>query len=247
MGSGPILSISRQDMDLALSRSARQVLQDNWRVLSAISKTQFLVGLRNPSAVVPNVLPSEAANYVGARLEFVGGVLGGVTPVPSSETPGQTTPTASGGRVATTIVSVASSTSGPLATTVSLADACPVNPTNEPFIVYCPVTRVVQVPGGVASGTAVSAAQALFDDAYTVPANGAVLLAIALQDGASASPIQVSRDGGSSWYALLRGQPLPAGQEYDVAVPVYAGDEWTVSCVDATTVGVLRALYQPDV
>ncbi len=247
MGAGPLTALSRQDVDLALSRSTRQVLQQNWRVLAGISTTQFTVALRNPAAVVPNVLPSAAANYVGARLEFVGGALGGVSPVPSTQTPGLTTPTSAYGRVEAIVASVVSSTSSSsLVTTVTLEDALPAEPSNEPFIVYAPTTRVVEVPGGVADGTTVASSQALFSPAYTVPANGTVLLGIALENGAQASAIQVSRDDGTSWYALLRGQALPAGQEYDVAVPVYAGDQWTVSCVDATTVGILRAMYQPD-
>lgn len=124
-----------EDIGYQLARHTRQVMQDNWAVLAPVSDTQFTVRLANPAAVVPNVLSDDAANYVGARIEFVAGILGGITPT-AQQLPQMSSPVTAYGRVSVTIKSVATTT-GPLTTTVTLNSALPAQPAaGDRFIVY---------------------------------------------------------------------------------------------------------------
>jgi hypothetical protein len=140
-----------RDLALALSRHTASVLQSNWMVgaVLAISPlAEIAVVLQNPAGanpstapVYPNVLPSDAASYAGARLEFVSGILGGITPASN----GSPSPY---GRISTTIKSVTTNLGPPPSTVMVLNDPLPVAPSpGDRFIIYR------QVPTGSVSGT----------------------------------------------------------------------------------------------
>ena len=127
-----------RDLALALSRHTHSVLQSNWmvgEVLSITPAAEIVVVLQNPmgtttAPVYPNVLASDAANYVGARIEFTSGLLGGIVPLSG----GETSPY---GRISSTIKSVTTNTGPPPSTIMVLSDALPAEPNpGDRFVIY---------------------------------------------------------------------------------------------------------------
>ncbi len=111
-----------------------------------------------------------------------------------------------------------------------------------------PVTdQPVVIPGTQPDGTTLAADGSLLTAAYAVPGPGFILLAFAVSGAASASAVQHTRDGGTTWYNLRRGRAWEPGNEYNVSVPVVSGDQWNVRVASATTIGTLRALFAPSI
>lgn len=188
-----------RDLALALARHTQSVLQDNWAVgkVLSISPAEIVVILQNPagadpqtSPVFPNVLPSDAPNYSGARIEFVSGVLGGITPN-SNGTPALT------GRISTTIKSVTTTQSG---TVMVLSDDLPVAPSpGDRFIIYRSAGSAIS--GSVtanqgAAGTAawpVTAAQGTPGTAPWPVTNLPTAIAGPVADGSAAVAVAVNQ------------------------------------------------------
>lgn len=140
-------TIGRLDLEEALAHKSTNVLEGNWQVAAAAAAgaTQFTVSLVNPAAITPNVGPSDAENFVNARLVFWGGNV------------------AAGGALnrgfSTEIATVASSTaSGTLVTTVTVKDAMPAALTvGDSFTIFRTIAVTVTASENIAEvgGTAV--------------------------------------------------------------------------------------------
>lgn len=251
--------LSIRSMETALSQHTRAVQQDNWQVLAGISTTQFTVSLINPAGtathpVVPNAL--DGSSYVGCEIEFTSGVNSG-------ETAGVATAT---GRVSAPILSVIS-VGNPVVTTVTLSAALPVVPAaGDSFTIYRVPANVtvnapenlaqvggqnVPTPGGIAAVPITNAPQSiasvapgaiaangtLLTAAYTVPANGSIVLAVTLAVAAVSSVLQVTRNNGTFYGNLNNGVALSAQDEFDANIPVKSGDIVQFALVTATTLG----------
>ena len=111
-----------------------------------------------------------------------------------------------------------------------------------------PVTdQPATVPDALADGSAVSAGAVLFSTAYAVPSDGAVLLTVAVASSGAASALQVSWDGGTTWWTARSGAEVQPGQAVAIGVPVQAGDSIQASFAQATTLGRVRAMFAPSI
>lgn len=132
-----LAELGQEALKLALSQYTARVQQPNWVVDTVVSPTTITVALNNPRSVKPNVSDTDTTNYKGARIEFITGVLSGVSDVSPSESG---TPVAPYGRVSNTISSVStaldSSGENPV-TTMVFGNPLPIAPSpGDRFIVY---------------------------------------------------------------------------------------------------------------
>jgi len=89
---------------------------------------------------------------------------------------------------------------------------------------------------------ATSATTAIMAAAYTVPANGTLNIAVGIESGATATTFLITRNG-TQYLAINAGNNLTAGAEYDVSLPVVAGDTVNFETGAATTLAVLEAFF----
>jgi len=89
---------------------------------------------------------------------------------------------------------------------------------------------------------ATSATTPILGTAYTVPANGTLNIAVGIESGATATTFLVTRNG-TQYLATNQGSNLTAGAEYDISLPVAAGDTINFETGAATTLAVLEAFY----
>lgn len=228
----------------ALRRGGRPILEGHWAVQDVTSATQFTVQYWNPAGVVPYVGPALAGVYLYAPVEFVTGVLSGTQPGGGA---------VGTGRFLSLIQSVASTVSnGTVTTTVTVADAMPVNPqAGDRFLVYQrPTALEVEVttdPVNIANvlyGTAVTAGTPVLSTTYSVPQNGTVVGHVALAPSGTSTTVQYTVDG-THYVAINQGQALTLGAGYAFAVPVLAGDAVNFTTGANTTLAVLQAFFMP--
>lgn len=111
-----------------------------------------------------------------------------------------------------------------------------------------PVTnQPATVPDALADGSAVAAGAVLFSAAYAVPSDGAVLLTVAVASSGTAAKLQISWDGGTTWWTARSGAAVQPGQVVAIAVPVESGDSFQASFATATTLGRVRAMFAPSI
>jgi hypothetical protein len=89
---------------------------------------------------------------------------------------------------------------------------------------------------------ATSATTAILASSFSVPANGTLNIAVGIESGATASTFLITRDG-TRYLAIEQGNSLTAGAEYDLSIPVAAGDSINFQTGAATTLAVLEAFY----
>jgi hypothetical protein len=184
---------------LDLARSTRAVMQDRWAVAQPISLNSFAVMMSDPEGVVPYVTPTLALEYADCEIEFITGVLSGVTtgigttqvvPVPGvGEDIIQAGVPSATGRVSSMIRSVTSLQGAPPTTILTLYDNLPAQPSaGDQFIIYR------RQPGSVREN-----AYSVVNVDLTVARNAALL-------GVGGRSLTILSLGGAAWsLALVQG------------------------------------------
>jgi len=221
--------LAPDDLMLALIRDGtitptRPVQQANWAVATVISTTQFTVVTVNPQGLVPNVGPSAAGLYQLCELEWVTGILSGVT--------------GTYGRVTSLVQSVTTNTgSAGLQTTVTVADPLPASPNpGDRFIIYARANSLPNVNVVGWNSTTVASP----DAAGNVPvtwraASGAPL-------GTSSNPVVVS--GSTTTTGTVTANQGTAGtQAWPVELASQVGDVVTdIHAVGGTNVPTVNGV-----
>lgn len=243
--------IASKNLEFALSRHTRSVLQSNWQVGTGATTTVIPVTLRNPSGVAVDVTGQVASDMDGGTVEFVSGAnLGSQRNVIACAANGQLT--------LDTALTTAPSQGDQfvIIRAVRLQVTAPENVTQvggQPVpspggVAYLPTTNSPQSILAVASG-AIAANGALLSAVYAVPANGSIVIGVTLAAGAASSVLQVSRDAsaGTPFYGQLNsGSALAALIEFNANIPVAKNDVVQFEFVTATTLGWAEFAFVPN-
>ncbi len=236
-----LLGLTPDDIRLAVSRATRTAIQHNWVVLDPISTTQFTVGLKSPGVGTPYLTQSALNLYTGATLEFVTGILGGMTQDSTGDASVY-------GRVTTQIGALSSTlnTNSAPTTTLTTADALPAKPSKgDEFVIFYPLLGMVTVPGSQVSavGTSVAALSALLSPSFTVPVDGMMIASGAMNASATTAGVRWSLNDGSNYYDPSYGLTYTAGQTFTAPTIVPKGAEINFSMSAATTLDFLYVFY----
>ena len=112
------------------------------------------------------------------------------------------------------------------------------------FAANVPITNASGV--AVAFPFAAAAATPLLPSSFACPANGKVVISIAIVRSAAAAVAQIVQNGAALDLNIALGGTLTSGAKYDFATAVQVGDTVNVQMTTATTLAILELNFVKD-
>jgi len=115
-----------------------------------------------------------------------------------------------------------------------------VDETGTTVVTNSPIDVPAAAPGAVLASTA------LLTNAYTVPRNGSIVVAVTLTSTSASAVLQVSRNASASdpfYGAMNNNVGLTPGAEFDAQLPVAAGDVVQFQLASDATIGLMECYF----